>query len=132
MQLRPSKNFRLEALEDRTCPSVTSWLSVGVLTIHGHGGDVVFIAAGRQNEFHVKGHDHPYFPVERVLIALGNGHNTVNIDLTNAGSANVEVRTGDGDDAVNVSLGTVQPGGDVQIKADLGAGAEEPSEPRVQ
>jgi len=123
---------RLETLEDRNCPSVTSVVSNGVLTVTGtEGADTVSVRATGDNRFTVSDSQGEFTNVQRVVIDLRGGDDTLNLDTALDMTTSVQVLAGAGNDAVNVSYGLAasssskpipMPTSNLQLSIDLGAG----------
>jgi hypothetical protein len=132
--MRQKKNGfapRLEVLEDRRCPSVSSVQDHGMLQVTGTGNDTFTVSAIGDRAYSVtSGTTTTQFTdVRQLNINLGSGVNnlTLNIDPRIVDhNANIRIRGNSattGTDNVNVNLGTGVKGGEnVNLHVDLGNG----------
>jgi hypothetical protein len=122
-------NYRLpqlERMEHRVCPAITTSLdaSTGVLTVTGNAADdTVQISSAANGDISVTGSASPFSDVSRINVNLGQGSNSLTVDLSASPDLDLVLNAvgGAGTDQVTLNLGSNLTG-QVRATANLGFG----------
>lgn len=122
---------RLEGLEDRCCPSVNSSFNDGTLRLSGNGAaDEITIRATGEDRIRVTGFTtgaatRDFNRVDRIVINLGGGANTINLNLSADADVDLHITGGSGADTVNLNTNSVNGDSDLNVTARLGNGDDQ-------
>jgi len=121
-----SAQLRLETLENRWCPSVTSGITEGTLTVTGdaRANGVRIVANGDQVTVTTGGRSQTFTGIDTVTADLRGGSDRLNMSFSGNASQtlNVNVMAGTGNDRVFIDLNQLNASASVNLNVDLGAG----------
>lgn len=124
--IRRSARPRLELLEDRLTPTVTTSFSGHTLSIvsNGNGGTAIVTANANESiSVTSAGTTKTFSGVDRINANLTAGAvNAVFIDLRNKNDVDINILGGNGRDTVGIGVGSTDTGDDHNVTANLGNG----------
>src|SRR5262245_5539013 len=104
MSLRRSRRLRVEALEDRVTPAVTVRFYGGLLTIQGDNvtNNVLIAETGTPGKFAVtaNGTFAGSYKFSNLQVMMGNGNDTLALQIKTAITGNITATMGNGSDVV--------------------------------
>lgn len=126
---RPSFRPRLENLEARWCPAVTSFQDGDTLTLRGDNtADAAQIQAIGRDAYRVttNGVSRNFFGVEEIRVGLFGGNDQLFVDFRADNSVTLRVSAGDGNDRIGVGVGNVfENDDDLHVIVDAGNGSDQ-------
>ncbi|MFO0845412.1 MAG: hypothetical protein U0797_24015 [Gemmataceae bacterium] len=137
MALRRPRRLRLQRLEDRSTPAVTTRLVGGLLSIRSDnlGNTLVIAETATPGQFTVTNQTGlgpvktvGTFKFSNLSITMGNGNDTVDLQVKTALTGNLSVSLGNGTDVFTTQTSTLgsRVGGDAVI--NLGLGGQRPGD----